>query len=141
MQQRVKEFIEDYIEEIDLHRWEEVFEAWYQETDPNEDIWTDEIQCSELLSALYTIDIDKQKLFEARCEVIAIHTEDIVNTLLHNNYNRVDLWFIYWSDLITRLNSILSLSQEDIFTEVFNELDLAGVTPDYNKQRFVVEGL
>ena len=141
MQKRVKEFIEDHIEEIDLHRWQEVFEAWYNETDPTEGVWTDEVQCSQLLSALYTIDIDKQKLFDARCEVIATHSEDIVNTLMHNNYNRIDEWFIYWSDLIMRLNSVLSLSQEDIFAEVFNELDLAGVTPDCNKQRFVIAGL
>ena len=140
MQPRVKEFIEAHIEEIDLHRWQEVFEAWYQETDPEQYFWADDSECSQLLFALYTIGIDKQKLFEARCEVIAIHIEDVLKNMIDTNYSR-DPWFIYWGDLITRLKSVLNLSHEDIFAEVFNEVDLPGVTPDYNKQRFVVDGL
>ena len=46
MTQRVKEFIEDYIDEIELGRWEEVFDGWYSST--FEYSWEDDDQISEL---------------------------------------------------------------------------------------------
>ena len=140
MTQRVKEFIEDYIDEIELGRWEEVFDGWYQETDVDE-FWEDDEQFNELLKILDVLNVDAQKLRDARAAIIEKYTEDIVNHIQHNNYNRVDSWSIYWSDVIIELDSVLGFSQEDIFALIFNEMDMAGVTPDYNKQRFVIEGL
>lgn len=140
MTQRVKEFIEDYIAEIELGRWEEVFDGWYQETDVDE-FWEDDEQFNELLKILDVLNVDTQKLRDARAAVIEKYTEDIVNTIQHNNYNRIDSWNIYWSDVLMKLESLLGFSQEDIFSLIFNEMDMAGVTPDYNKQRFVIEGL
>lgn len=140
MTQRVKEFIEDYIAEIELGRWEEVFDGWYQETDVDE-FWEDDEQFNELLKTLDVLNVDAQKLRDARAAIIEKYTEDIVNTIQHNNYNRIDSWSIYWKDVIMELNSVLGFSQEDIFALIFNEMDMAGVTPDYNKQRFVIEGL
>lgn len=140
MTQRVKEFIEDYIAEIELGRWEEVFDGWYQETDVDE-FWEDDEQFNEFLTALDVLSVDAQKLKDARAAIIEKYTEDIVNTIQHNNYNRIDSWSIYWSDVLMKLESLLGFSQEDIFALIFNEMDLAGVTPDYNKQRFVIEGL
>ena len=140
MTQRVKEFIEDYITEIELGRWEEVFDGWYQETDVDE-FWEDDEQFNELLKILDVLNVDAQKFRDVRAEIIEKYTEDIVNTIQHNNYNRVDSWSIYWSDVIMKLESLLGFSQEDIFALIFNEIDMAGVTPDYNKQRFVIEGL
>ena len=140
MTQRVKEFIEDYIAEIELGRWEEVFDGWYQETDVDE-FWEDDEQFKEFLDALNVLNVDTQKLRDARAAIIEKYTEDIVNTIQHNNYNRIDSWNIYWSDVVMKLESLLGFSQEDIFALIFNEMDMAGVTPDYNKQRFVIEGL
>ena len=140
MTQRVKEFIEDYISEIELGRWEEVFDGWYQETDVDE-FWEDDEQFKEFLDALNVLNVDTQKLRDARSAIIEKYTEDIVNTIQHNNYNRIDSWNIYWSDVVMKLESLLGFSQEDIFALIFNEMDMAGVTPDYNKQRFVIEGL
>ena len=140
MTQRVKEFIEDYIDEIELGRWEEVFDGWYQETDVDE-FWEDDEQFNEFLTILNVLNVDAQKLRDARAAIIEKYTEDIVNTIQHNNYNRIDSWNIYWSDVIMKLESLLGFSQEDIFALIFNEMDMAGVTPDYNKQRFVIEGL
>lgn len=87
------------------------------------------------------LNVDTQKLRDARAAVIEKYTEAIVNHIQHSNYNRVDSWNIYWSDVLMELNSLLGFSQEDIFAFIFNELDMAGVTPDYSKQRFVIEGL
>ena len=140
MTQRVKEFIEDYIAEIELGRWEEVFDGWYQETDVDE-FWEDDEQFNEFLNILDVLNVDAQKLKDARAAIIEKYAEDIVNTIQHNNYNRIDSWSIYWSDVIMKLESLLGFSQEDIFALIFNEMDMAGVTPDYNKQRFVIEGL
>lgn len=140
MTQRVKEFIEDYISEIELGRWEEVFDGWYQETDVDE-FWEDDEQFNEFLKILDVLNVDAQKLRDARAAIIEKYTEDIVNTIQHNNYNRIDSWNIYWSDVIMKLESLLGFSQEDIFALIFNEMDMSGVTPDYNKQRFVIEGL
>ena len=140
MTQRVKEFIEDYIAEIELGRWEEVFDGWYQETDVDE-FWEDDEQFNEFLEVLTVLNVDTQKLTDARVAIIEKYTEDIVNTIQHNNYNRIDSWNIYWNDIIMKLESLLGFSQEDIFALIFNEIDLAGVTPDYKKQRFVIEGL
>ena len=140
MTQRVKEFIEDYITEIELGRWEEVFDGWYQEADVDS-FWEDDEQFNELLKILDVVTVDTQKLRDARAAVIEKYTEDIVNTIQHNNYNRIDSWNIYWSDVLMKLESLLGFSQEDIFSLIFNEMDMAGVTPDYNKQRFVIEGL
>ena len=140
MTQRVKEFIEDYIAEIELGQWEEVFDGWYQETDVDE-FWEDDEQFNEFLTILNVLNVDAQKLRDARAAIIEKYTEDIVNTIQHNNYNRIDSWNIYWSDVIMKLESLLGFSQEDIFALIFNEMDMAGVTPDYNKQRFVIEGL
>ena len=140
MTQRVKEFIEDYIAEIELGRWEEVFDCWYQETDVD-DFWEDNHQFNELLEIMDVLNVDAQKLRDARAAVIEKYTEEIVNHIQHNNYNRVDSWSIYWSDVLMELDSLLGFSQEDIFALIFNEMDMAGVTPDYNKQRFVIEGL
>lgn len=136
MTQRVKEFIEDYIAEIELGRWEEVFDGWYQET-----VWEDNEQFNELLEIMNVLNVDAQKLRDARATVIEKYTEEIVNYIQHNNYNRVDSWSIYWSDVLMKLESLLGFSQEDIFALIFNEMDMAGVTPDYNNQRFVIEGL
>ena len=140
MTQRVKEFVEDYISEIELGRWEEVFDGWYQETDVDE-FWEDDEQFNELLKILDVLNVDAQKLRDARAAIIEKYTEDIVNTIQHNNYNRIDSWNIYWSDVIMKLESLLGFSQDDIFALIFNEIDMVGVTPDYNKQRFVIEGL
>ena len=140
MTQRVKEFVEDYISEIELGRWEEVFDGWYQETDVDE-FWEDDEQFNELLKILDVLNVDAQKLRDARAAIIEKYTEDIVNTIQHNNYNRIDSWNIYWSDVIMKLESLLGFSQDDIFDLIFNEIDMAGVTPDYNKKRFVIEGL
>lgn len=140
MTQRVKEFIEDYIAEIEQGRWEEVFDGWYQETDVDE-FWEDDEQFNEFLKILDVLNVDTQKLRDARATIIEKYTEDIVNNIQHNNYNRVDSWSIYWSDVIMKLESLLGFSQEDIFALIFNEMDMAGVTPDYKKKRFVIEGL
>ena len=140
MTQRVKEFIEDYIDEIELGRWEEVFDGWYQEADV--DKFLDDVeQFNEFLKILDVLNVNTQKLRDARAAIIEKYTEDIVNTIQHNNYNRIDSWNIYWSDVIMKLESLLGFSQEDILALIFNEMDMAGVTPDYNKQRFVIEGL
>ena len=114
MTQRVKEFIEDYIDEIELGRWEEVFDGWYQETDVDE-FWEDDEQFNEFLNILDVLNVDAQKLKDARAAIIEKYTEDIVNTIQHNNYNRIDSWSIYWSDVIMKLESLLGFSQEDIF--------------------------
>ena len=140
MTQRVKEFIEDYIAEIELSRLEDVFDGWYQETDVDE-FWEDDEQFNELLKILDVLNVDAQKLKDARSAIIEKYTENIVNDIQHNNYNRVDSLSIYWSDVLMKLESLLGFSQEDIFALIFNEMDMAGVTPDYNKQRFVIEGL
>ena len=140
MTQRVKEFIEDYIDKIELGRWEEVFDGWYQETDVAK-FWEDYEQFNEFLKVLDVLNVDAQKLIDARAAVIEKYTAHIVNSIQHNNYNRVGSWSLYWSDVITVLKSVLGFSQEDIFALIFNDMDLAGVTPDYNKQRFVIEGL
>lgn len=140
MTQRVKEFIEDYISEIELGRWEEVFDGWYQETDVD-DFWEDNHQFNELLEIMDVLNVDAQKLRDARAAVIEKYTEDIVNHIQHNHYNRLDSWSIYWGDVLMELDSLLGFSQEDIFALIFNEMDMAGVTPDYNNQRFVIEGL
>lgn len=140
MTQRVKEFIEDYITEIELGQWEDVFDGWYQETDVD-DFWEDIIQFNELLTIIDVLNVNKQKLRDARAAIIEKYTEDIVNNIQHNNYNRVDSWSIYWSDVILELNSLLGFTQSDIFALIFNDMDMAGVTPDYNNQRFVIEGL
>ena len=140
MTQRVKEFVEDYIDEIELGRWEEVFDGWYQETGADE-FWEDDEQFNELLKILNVLNVNTQKLRDARATIIEKYTEDIVNNIQHNNYNRVDSWNIYWSNVLMKLNSLLGFSQEDIFALIFNEMDMDGVTPDYNNQRFVIEGL
>ena len=140
MQQRVKQFIEDHIAEIDLHRWEEVFDEWYQET-TTDDFWSDDRDFLELHEVLvYVLDIDKQTLKDARATVINKYTEDIVTTYQHNNYNRIGPWNISWNGPFGKLKSLLGFSREDIFL-IFNELDMSGVTPDYNKQRFVIDGI
>ena len=140
MTQRVKEFIEDYIAEIEQGRWKEVFDGWYQETDADE-FWEDDDQFDELLKILAVLNVDAQKLRDARAAIIEKYTDDMLNTIQHNNYNRIDSWSIYWSDVIMKLKSLLGFSQDDIFALIFNEMDMAGVTPDYNNQRFVIEGL
>lgn len=140
MTQRVKEFIEDYIAEIERGQWKEVFDGWYQETDIDH-FWEDKQQFNELLKIMDILNVDAQKLRDARAAVIEKYTEDIVNNIQHNHYNRVDSWSIYWIDVLAELHSLLGFSQEDIFALIFNEMDMAGVTPDYDKQRFVIEGL
>lgn len=140
MTQRVKEFIEDYIAEIEQGRWEEVFDGWYQEADGSK-FWEDAEQFNEFLKILDVLNVDAQKLRDARAAIIEKYTEDIVNTIQHNNYNRIDSWSIYWNDIIVKLESVLGFSEKDIFALIFNEMDMAGVTPDYNKQRFIIEGL
>ena len=51
MTQRVKEFIEDYIAEIELGRWEEVFDGWYDETTDTLS-WEDVDEITELFQVL-----------------------------------------------------------------------------------------
>ena len=140
MTQRVKEFIEDYIVEIEQGRWEEVFDGWYQETDVDY-FWEDRPEFNHLLTAIDILNVDEQKLRDARAAVIEKYTEDIVNSIQHNHYNRVDSWSIYWCDIIVELHSLLGFSEGEIFALIFNEMDMAGVTPDYKNQRFVIEGL
>ena len=140
MTQRVKEFIEDYIDDIEKNNWELVFDSWYQETTSNY-FWEDGEQFKELLSVLTVLDIDTEALTSVRAKIIEKYTEDVVNTIQHNNYNRIGSYNIYWRDVIQKLESLLGFSKQDIFDLIFNEMDIAGVTPDHNKERFVVEGL
>ena len=140
MTQRVKEFIEDYIEDIEKNNWELVFDGWYQETTAD-NFWEDGEQFNELMSALNVLDIDKETLTSVRAKIIEKYTEDAVNTIQHNNYNRIGSYSIYWSTVIGKLESLLGFSQTDIYDLIFNEMDMAGVTPDKSNKRFVIEGL
>ena len=140
MRQRVKAFIEGNIEEIELKRWNEVFEAWYDTTGLAE-FWEDDEDFDELLVVLDILNTDKQTITDARAYIIEKHTEDIINDLQHKHYNRSDSWSINWTSVLMNLKSLLGFSRNDIFALIFNEMDMAGVTPDYNNQQFVIEGL
>ena len=139
MTQRVKEFIEDYIAEIELGRWEEVFDSWYDETI---DVfsWEDTDAIHELFQILETIGVTTETTELHRRAVIEKHAEAIVNELQHNNYNRIDEWYIKWDRVIYDINSTLGFTHAEL-CDILNDLDMAGVTPDKNNKRFVIEGL
>lgn len=139
MTQRVKEFIEDYIDEIELGRWEEVFDGWYQET-LDRFSWEDQNEIYELFEALEILDVTTEATEASRKAVIAKYTESIVNELQHNNYNRIDSWHIMWERILYDLNSTLGFTHSEL-CDIFNELDMAGVTPDKNNKRFVIASL
>ena len=139
MTQRVKEFIEDYISEIELGRWEEVFDGWYDETT---DVlsWEDADEIHELFQILETLDVTTETTESDRRAVIEKHAEAIVNELQHKYYNRIDKWYIKWDSILIDLNSTLGFKYDEV-CEILNNLDMSGVTPDKNNKRFVIEGL
>lgn len=139
MTQRVKEFIEDYISEIELSRWEEVFDGWYQET-LDRFSWEDQNEIYELFEALEILDVTTEVTEAARKSVIEKYAESIVNDRQHNYYNRIDKWYIKWDSILVDLNSILGFTYDEV-CDILNNLDMAGVTPDKNNKRFVIEGL
>lgn len=139
MTQRVKEFIEDYIAEIELGRWEEVFDAWYDETTDTLS-WEDVDEIKELFQVLSILNITEKTTEAARKFVIEKYAESIVNDRQHKYYNRIDKWYIKWDSILVDLNSTLGFTYDEV-CDILNDLDMAGVTPDKKHKRFVIEGL
>lgn len=138
MTQRVKEFIEDYIDEIELGRWEEVFDGWYSST--FEYSWEDDDQISELFSTLSIINVTKDSTVDARTDVISHYLQEIIEKIQDANYNRVDNWILKWDAILPKLNSTLGFSDKELY-DILNNIDMAGVTPYYINKEFVVQGL
>ena len=139
MTQRVKEFIEDYIDEIELGRWEEVFDGWYSSA--FEYFWEDdEDQISELFSTLSIINVTKDSTVDARTNVISHYLQEIIEKIQDANYNRVDNWILKWNAILPKLNSTLGFSDKELY-DILNNIDMAGVTPYYINKEFVVQGL
>ena len=139
MTRRVKEFIEDNIETIEISRWEELFETWYDET-LDEFGWEDADEISELFKVLETLNVSRVTSLADRKAVIEKHVVAIVNDIQHNNYNRVDTWYIKWDRVTYDLNSALGFTHAEL-CDILNDVDMAGVTPDKAHNRFVIEGL
>ena len=138
MTQRVKEFIEAYIDEIELGRWEEVFDNWYFST--FEYSWEDDYQISELFSALSIINVTKDSTVDARTDVISHYLQEIIEKIQDANYNRVDNWILKWDAILPKLNSTLGFSDKELY-DILNNIDMEGVTPYYINKEFVVQGL
>ena len=138
MTQRVKEFIEDYIDEIELGRWEEVFDGWYSST--FEYSWEDDDQISELFSTLSIINVTKDSTVDARTNVISHYLQEIIEKIQNANYNRVDNWILKWDAILPKLNSTLGFSDKELY-DILNNIDMSGVTPYYINKEFVVQGL
>ena len=138
MTQRVKEFIEDYIDEIELGRWEEVFDGWYSST--FEYSWEDDNQISELFSTLSIINVTKDSTVDARTNVISHYLQEIIEKIQDANYNRVDNWILKWDAILPKLNSTLGFSDKELY-DILNNIDMSGVTPYYINKEFVVQGL
>lgn len=138
MNQRVKEFIEDYIEEIELGRWDEVFDNWYSST--FEYSWEDDDLISELFSTLSIINVTKDSTVDARTNVISHYLQEIIEKIQDANYNRVDNWILKWDAILPKLNSTLGFSDKELY-DILNNIDMAGVTPYYINKEFVVQGL
>ena len=138
MTQRVKKFIEDYIDEIELGRWEEVFDGWYSST--FEYSWEDDDQISELFSTLSIINVTKDSTVDARTDVISHYLQEIIEKIQDANYNRVDNWILKWDAILPKLNSTLGFSDKELY-DILNNIDMAGVTPYYINKEFVVQGL
>ena len=138
MTQRVKEFIEAYIDEIELDRWEEVFDNWYFST--FEYSWEDDYQISELFSALSIINVTKDSTVDARTDVISHYLQEIIEKIQDANYNRVDNWILKWDAILPKLNSTLGFSDKELY-DILNNIDMEGVTPYYINKEFVVQGL
>ena len=138
MTQRVKEFIEDYIDEIELGRWEEVFDGWYSST--FEYSWEDDYQISELFSTLSIINVTKDSTVDARTNVISHYLQEIIEKIQDANYNRVDNWILKWDAILPKLNSTLGFSDKELY-DILNNIDMSGVTPYYINKEFVVQGL
>lgn len=138
MTQRVKEFIEDYIDEIELGRWEEVFDGWYSST--FEYSGEDDDQISELFSTLSIINVTKASTVDARTDVISHYLQEIIEKIQDANYNRVDNWILKWDAILPKLNSTLGFSDKELY-DILNNIDMSGVTPYYINKEFVVQGL
>lgn len=139
MTQRVKEFVEDYITEIERDRWEEVFDGWYSST-YEEYFWNDDEQISELFSALSTINVTKDSTIDARTRVVSYYLQEIIEKFQDGNYNRVDNWILKWDAILPKLNSALGFSTKELY-DILNNIDMSGITPYYINKEFVVQGL
>ena len=139
MTQRVKEFIEDYIAEIEIGRWEEVFDGWYSST-YEEYFWDDDKQLLELFSVLSTINVTKDSTMDARKCVISYYLQEIIEKFQGANYNRIDNWTLKWDAILPKLNSALGFSIEELY-DILNNIDMSGITPYYINKEFVVQGL
>ena len=122
MTQRVKEFIEDYIDEIELGRWEEVFDGWYSST--FEYFWEDDDQISELFSTLSIINVTKDSTVDARTNVISHYLQEIIEKIQDANYNRVDKWILKWDAILPKLNSALGFSDKELY-DILNNIDMS----------------
>ena len=139
MTQRVKEFIEEYIAEIELGRWEEVFDGWYDETTDTLS-WEDDDEINELFQVFRVLNVTEKTTEADRKSVIEKYAESIVNDRQHKYYNRIDRWDIKWDSILVDLNSTLGFTYDEL-CDILNDLDMSGVTPDKSNKRFVIEGL
>ena len=139
MTPRVKEFIEDHIEDIEKNNWTIVFDSWYRETS-SDDFWDDVKQISELFSVLSTISVTKDSTTDARTDVISSYLHEIIENIQDANYNRVNNWILKWDAILPKLNSALGFSDKELY-DILNDIDMSGVTPYYINKEFVVQGL
>lgn len=139
MTKRVKQFIEENIETIELARWEELFDTWYDETLEVLN-WEDVDEISELFKVLETLNVTKETTSADRKAVIEKHVEEIVNDIQHNNYNRTYAWHVKWDRILYELNSHLGFTHSELF-DILSEIDIDGATPVKEDACFVIEGL
>ena len=135
----VKEFIEECIDLIESEDWVELFDYWYQ-TFPENMWWEDADYTEELMRVLDSIGVSQQETFEARKQLIEKYVESIVNDVQHKHYNRIDTWFIRWGEVSAALQSSLGFTTPELY-DIFNDIEMAGITPEKGKQRYAVEGL
>lgn len=141
MNEDVKWFIEEYIDQIDQENWEFVFNKWYSNcsTDSPQE---DDNLINEFFDVLNKAGIGavKERSLAARIKIISTKLDDVISDRWASHYSRTDTWYMNYSDIVSDLYSWLGFSMEELY-EMLNLINDDGITPKPEMFAFEMEGL
>lgn len=141
MNENLKWFIEEYIDQIDEENWEFVFDRWYNDCasdSPQED---DDL-IKEFFEVLTkgNIPMVKERSLDARTKIISRKLDDVISDRWGRYYSRTDTWYMNYSDIVSDLYSWLGFSLEELYN-ILNQCKDDGLTPKPEMYAFEVEGI
>lgn len=134
----VKTFLENNIELIDSHQWEQFFYKWYAFAGDNIYPWDQNEIEKELFNVLLKVDIPMSFTEQARKNVIKTCLEGAIQDILYDHADNSTPYYIRWNLLLGNLNSFLGFEMDDLYKILIEISTDKGLTYNTEYRKYIV---